>query len=261
MLYRAIGERIPSFHSYSLVRPYSLVRRAGAVGVALMALAAAAAARVLWSPPTWLVDALPSLFPGCLYRVKTDAPLVALTIDDGPDPTTTPLLLAELARHQARATFFLISSRIPGRETLVRHLVRDGHEVGNHLTRDEPSIRLGMAAFEEALLDAHRTLAPFGAVTWTRPGSGWYSREMITVMHRHGYRCALGSAYPWDAAIPSVAFARSLILHNARPGAVIILHDGGRRGLRTAQVLQEVLPELLRRGLHVVTLSELVGAG
>jgi peptidoglycan/xylan/chitin deacetylase (PgdA/CDA1 family) len=233
-------------------------RRARVAGVALAALAGGVVARVLWSPPAWLFDALSALFPGCLYRVKTDAPLVALTIDDGPDPATTPLLLSELARHRAHATFFLISSRIPGREALVRDLVRDGHEVGNHLTRDEPSIRLGAAAFEGALLTAHRALAPFAAVTWARPGSGWYSREMIAAMQRHGYRCALGSVYPWDTTLRSVAFARSFILRNVHPGAVIILHDGGRRGLRTAQVLREALPELRRRGLQIVTLSELV---
>jgi peptidoglycan/xylan/chitin deacetylase (PgdA/CDA1 family) len=185
---------------------------------------------------------------------------VALTIDDGPDPTTTPLLVAELERHQAHATFFLISSRVVGREGLVRDLVRGGHEVGNHLTHDVPSIGLRPAAFEAALLAAHRTLSPFGPVTWVRPSSGWYSDAMIAMMQRHGYRCALGSVYPFDATLASVGYARGFILRNAGPGAVIVLHDGGRRGHRTAQVLRAILPELRRRGLRVVTLSELVRA-
>jgi peptidoglycan-N-acetylglucosamine deacetylase len=222
----------------------------------------AAVARVLWSPPVWLLNVLPALFPGCLYRVQTAVPLVALTIDDGPDPTTTPLLLAELERHQAHATFFLISSRVVGQERLVHDLVRAGHEIGNHLVEDLPSIGLGPSAFEAALLAAHRTLAPFGPLVWARPSSGWYSREMIAIMRRHGYRCALGSVYPLDAALASVGFARSFILRNAGSGRIIILHDGGRRGQRTAQVLQAILPELRRRGLQVVTLSQLVrGAG
>jgi peptidoglycan/xylan/chitin deacetylase (PgdA/CDA1 family) len=83
---------------------------------------------------------------------------------------------------------------------------------------------------------------------------------MIGVMQRHGYRCALGSVYPFDATIPSVTWATRYVLRNARPGAIVVLHDGGSRGLRTARVLAEVLPELRRRGYRVVSLSELVTA-
>jgi peptidoglycan-N-acetylglucosamine deacetylase len=215
---------------------------------------------VLWSPPQWLLNVLPVLFPGCLYRVPTSAPMVALTIDDGPDAATTPLLLAELEQHQAHATFFLISSRVAGQERLLQDLIDGGHEIGNHLTEDKPSIGLSSTTFERALRRAHRTLSQFGPVTWARPGSGWYSRSMIGIMHRHGYRCALGSVYPYDAAVPSVTFASSFILRNTGPGSVIILHDGGSRGERTRRVLQTALPQLRRRGFQVVTLSKLVRA-
>ena len=225
---------------------------AGLVGLGLGAL--------FWSPPDWLVDGLATLRPGCLYRARVRNPLIALTIDDGPDPVSTPLILTELDRHDAHATFFLISGRVAGRERLVRDLVARGHELGNHLTTDQPSIRLKPAEFEQALLEAHRVLAPYGPVVWMRPGSGWYSRSMIDIIHRHRYRCALGSIYPFDVALTWRRFAVSYILSNARPGAVVILHDGGRRGLRTAQVLGAVLPRLRARGYQVVTLSELVGA-
>jgi peptidoglycan/xylan/chitin deacetylase (PgdA/CDA1 family) len=218
----------------------------------------AAAGWMLWAPPVWLFNLLPALFPGCLYRVQTAAPMVALTIDDGPDPSTTPLLGAELEQHQARATFFLISRKVVHHPGLVHRLVATGHEIGNHLTRDEPSIALSPGDFEQALREAHQTLTLFGRVKWARPGSGWYSRAMVAIMARNGYRCALGSVYPYDAAIPSVRFASSFILRNAGPGAVIVLHDGGHRGHRTLQVLRTVLPELRRRGLEVVTLSHLI---
>jgi peptidoglycan/xylan/chitin deacetylase (PgdA/CDA1 family) len=76
-------------------------------------------------------------------------------------------------------------------------------------------------------------------------------------MKRHGYRCALGSVYPFDAAIPSVGFAARYIIWNAKPGAIIVLHDGEERGTRTARVLSRVLPELQQRGFRIVSLSEL----
>jgi peptidoglycan-N-acetylglucosamine deacetylase len=212
---------------------------------------------LLVGPPVWLVDRLAAAFPGCLYRVRTPDRLVALTLDDGPDEHTTPLILAQLGRHAARATFFLIGERVPGREGLVRRLVEDGHELGNHFMHDRPAIRLGAEELARDLDQSHALLTPYSRVRWARPGSGWYSRETVAAMSRKGYHCALGSVYPYDATIPSSAFAARYILRNVRPGAVIVLHDGGARGRRSARTLGTVLPELRRRGYRVVALSEL----
>ncbi|HEX3160719.1 MAG TPA: hypothetical protein VHQ45_19520, partial [Gemmatimonadaceae bacterium] len=97
----------------------------------------------------------------------------------------------------------------------------------------------------------------FGPVRWLRPGSGWHDARMLGTIEREGYRCALGSVYPYDAHLPSVRLATAYVLANARPGAVIILHEGGARGPRTVEVLRRVLPALRARGYRVVTLSEL----
>jgi peptidoglycan/xylan/chitin deacetylase (PgdA/CDA1 family) len=236
------------------------MRRARAVGFVAAGGLLVATGAVLGTAPSWLIDRLARWYPGCLYQLPTQARLVGLTIDDGPDPVSTPLILSELRRHDARATFFLITDRVQGQEPLVGRLVAEGHELGNHFTQDRPSIGLSPRAFEADLLRAHRELAPWGRPLWARPGSGWYSKVMISVMQRHGYRCAMGSVYPFDATIPSVAWAKRYILRNARPGAIVVLHDGGSRGRRTARVLAEVLPELHRRGYRVVSLSELLAA-
>jgi peptidoglycan-N-acetylglucosamine deacetylase len=220
----------------------------------------AAGATVLYAQPRWLVRAVARLAPGCLYQVATRDRLVALTIDDGPDPATTPEILAELRRHGAHATFFLISERVRRQPEVMEKLVADGHEVGNHFTRDRPSIGLSPAGFEADLLEADRELSVWASPTWARPGSGWYTPAMVRTMRRHGYRCALGSVYPYDAAIPSVSWGASFILRNIHPGAIVVLHDGGARGHRTSAVLARVLPELRRLGYRVVSLSELVAA-
>lgn len=227
----------------------------GAVGVTILG-----AGWLLTSPPTWLLDRLATHYPGCLYRVPTRARLIALTLDDGPDATTTPAILAELRRHQAHATFFLLGERVEGQDALVRRLVAEGHELGNHLTRDRPGIRLSADEFASDLEETDRLLRSYGTVRWARPGAGWYSRGMVAAIGRQGYRCALGSVYPYDATLSSVAFSRWHILRNARPGAIVVLHDGGARGRRTATVLAKVLPELSRRGYRVVSLSELIAS-
>jgi peptidoglycan/xylan/chitin deacetylase (PgdA/CDA1 family) len=193
------------------------------------------------------------------YAVDTAEPALALTIDDGPDPATTPGLLEVLRRHGSRATFFLITERIPGNEAIVERILAEGHELGNHMTREQPSILLGRDGFERELRLADSTLATFGDIRWLRPGSGWFSGAMLEAAEAQGYRMALASIYPFDATIPSPWFASEFILWRARPGAIVLLHDYGQRGGRTAATLERVLPELTRRGFRVVTLSELVG--
>jgi len=82
---------------------------------------------------------------------------------------------------------------------------------------------------------------------------------MLKIAYRHGYRVALGSIFPFDTNIPSSWFASAQILCNARSGSIIILHDTGLWGERTALTLSRVLPKLSQKGYQVVTLSELYG--
>ena len=195
--------------------------------------------------------------PEVLYSAATDRPVIALTIDDGPDPQTTPLILDVLAQNHATATFFVIAERIRGNESLMRRIVSEGHEIGNHMTRDEPSIKLTAADFESELLNAHRVLSAYSQPRWFRPGSGWYDEQMLATVGKQQYRCALGSIYPFDTLIPSSWLAQKMILAMARPGKIMILHDCGRRGLRTAQTLAAIIPILQQRGFRICTLSEL----
>lgn len=204
--------------------------------------------------PDWLAG---SFSDRVTYSVETEQPVIALTIDDGPDPRTTPAILDVLAEHNAKATFFVITGRIPGNEQLLQRMVDEGHELGNHLTNEEPSILLGGDGFDRELGIADSALAEFGEVRWVRPGSGWFNQQMLSTVEQRGYQLALASIYPFDATIPSPWFASEFILWRARPGAVILLHDHRGRGERTVSTLQRVLPELSRRGFSIATLSEL----
>jgi peptidoglycan/xylan/chitin deacetylase (PgdA/CDA1 family) len=198
--------------------------------------------------------------PRVLYSVETEEPLVALTIDDGPDPATTPRILAVLEANGARATFFIPSQRVAGNEAVVDAIHEAGHEIANHHRRDLPSIDLPPDQFVADLEESHRVLSRWSVPRWFRPGSGWYHDWMLEILDDRGYQVALGSIYPLDAQIPWSGFAAWLIRWRAKPGAIIILHDRGARGERTARTLERVLPELEQRGYRVVALSELVAA-
>lgn len=231
---------------------------------------------LLWLQPRWLwVKISPWLCPGAVFFVETDSPMVALTIDDGPDdietnhPKTTHQILQVLSKYDARATFFLIGERITSEnQSLVTEILERGNEVGNHLWKDEPSIKLPLPKFEAELLKTQQRIvevAPFSAkpmqVNWLRPGGGMANSDMMKVAGKYCYQVALGSIWPYDTIIPSSQFASTQILSNIRPGAIVILHDRGPKGewgKRTVKTLETVLPELQRKGFKVVTLSKLL---
>jgi peptidoglycan/xylan/chitin deacetylase (PgdA/CDA1 family) len=196
--------------------------------------------------------------PDCLFSAPSREPVVALTIDDAPDSATTSQILDVLAANGAHATFFVITGRIAGNESTIARMVSEGHELGNHFTADRASIRLDSAEFERDLILADSALRPFGSVRWARPGSGWSNARMARTLDRHGYRCALGKVYPLDAHVPWTWWTKQFVLGWTRPGSIIILHDGGRRGARTVDVLRDVLPKLRARGYRIVTLTQLV---
>jgi len=216
---------------------------------------------LMFFPPQWLLTQISISFPGCIYFVETVDPVIALTIDDGPDPTTTPEILEVLSQFNAKATFFLVTNRIDGNQETVARIVDERHEIGNHLTRhDQASICLSVQEFEAEFIKADSILSRYSKINWFRPGSGWYDQKMILTVEKFGYQCALGSVYPFDLIIPWTGFHVKHILFNVKPGSIIILHDGGDKGKRTINTLGELLPVLNQRGFRIVTLSELVNS-
>ena len=192
-----------------------------------------------------------------LFRADTREKVVALTIDDGPHAELTPQILDLLAEYNVPATFFIIGGQVAGNEDLMRRIVRDGHELDNHLMSDQRSITLAPEEFERQLAEAHALIAPFGPVRWFRPGSGFYSVRMLEQIRPYDYHCVVGSIYPYDAQFHSVDFATGYILGNVRPGAVIILHDGDCERQGTVEILRRILPALQKRGYRFATLSDL----
>src|SRR3712207_444455 len=142
-----------------------VMREGGAHLLGLVSVVASALLR-----PGPVVRWLSRRFPDVLFHQVTAGPLVALSFDDSPHATSTPRILDVLAEHDARATFFMIGEHVAGSEEIVRRLVDEGHELGNHMMSDAPSARLPATEFERELLQTHELLTRFGPVRWFRPG-------------------------------------------------------------------------------------------
>jgi peptidoglycan/xylan/chitin deacetylase (PgdA/CDA1 family) len=182
--------------------------------------------------------------------------LVALTIDDGPDPSTTPPLLDVLARHGARATFFVIGERAIAHPELLRRIAEGGHEFGNHLLRDEWSVRLPAADFDRQLAQLDDLLSRYGPVRFFRPGSGWFTPRMLRSAARHGYRCALGTPGLVASRYPDPGTVAARMARRCPPGSVVVLHEGTAERAAVAEVTDRLLVDLAGRGLRAVPLAE-----
>jgi peptidoglycan/xylan/chitin deacetylase (PgdA/CDA1 family) len=205
------------------------------------------------------VRALTRVLPvDVLCYVDTDADAFALTFDDGPHPETTPALLDVLARHGARATFFLIGERIPGNEPVLDRIAAEGHELGNHLMREERTVLVPDQQFRRDLAAVNSLLAPHGPVRWFRPGSGWFTPRMLRTAADQDLRIVLGTVVAMHTGGPDDAGIAPSLAAAIRPGSIAVLHEGtgNRRGV--AATVDELLSGLRGRGLEAVTVSELV---
>jgi len=208
--------------------------------------------------PEPVVRGLVRLLPfDVLWYVDTQVRVFALTFDDGPHPDITPLLLDVLAKHRARATFFVIGERVAGHEPVVARIAAEGHELGIHLMRDEPSVRLPDAEFRRQLGQVMSLLAPCGDIAWFRPGSGWFTPRMLRSAAQLDLRCVLGTAVALNGGGASDRRIARRLTRRIRPGSIVVLHEGtaDRRGVVATTDL--ILTELAERGLVAVTVSEL----
>lgn len=180
-------------------------------------------------------------------------PVVYLTFDDGPHPVWTPLVLDTLARHGAVATFFLLGQNASVYPRLVARLVDAGHDVENH-TFDHASLdRMDREAFIAEVRDTDRAILVAAGeraepIACLRPPYGAVDERTRDLAAELGKTVALWSVDPQDWRLPGAEQIASHLLANVRPGAILLLHDGGGNREQTVAALETVLTELAARG-------------
>lgn len=215
-----------------------------------------AALRVLFRPSDWVLRRVAGFYPGTIFCGDTRERVVALTIDDAPHPDVTPGILRELRANDARATFFIIGANAKAHPELIDSIRADGHELANHLFTDRVSARLSDHEFVDELRRTDALIQPLGSPKWCRPGSGVFTPRIVRLMRENGYTPVAGTAYPVDL-YTSIGLTVTHFLQNIRPGAVLVLHDGGSRRSNNIQVLAMLLPRIRKRGYRMATLTEL----
>lgn len=226
------------------------------IGAVLVLTVLAVVARTLLHPSDWALRHVGRFYPECVFRVATTERVVALTIDDAPHPDVTPGILRELRAHDIRATFFVIGSHAAAHPELIEAIRADGHELANHLYTDRMSARLRDAEFVDELRRTDALIQPLESPRWCRPGHGIITARMVKLMKDNGYSAVLGTAYPVDL-YTSAAVTMRHFLRNIRPGAVLVMHDGGPRRAGNVTTIASLLPRIRDMDYRIVTLGEL----
>lgn len=191
---------------------------------------------------------------------------LALTYDDGPNDPHTQNLLEVLARHKAKATFFLIGQYVKQRPEIVRAIVEAGHEIGNH-TWDHPLLikcsgaetRRQLSETQKAIQDACGVIPtlfrpPFGG---RRPGTFGAVRSLGMTPVMWNVTC-----FDWNAT--SNESIEQKARTQIRGGDVVLLHDGGHRQFGTdrhwtVKATETLLREYGEKGYEFVDVKEMMG--
>lgn len=194
---------------------------------------------------------------------------VALTFDDGPDPEVTPKVLDALSAAGARATFFVIGRHAEAHPDLVRRMIAEGHQVANHSFDHARTLNFASARrMQEEIEAGGRAVANVTGQAeprWYRPPVGLKSPPLARAAKRLGLEVVMWSVHGRDTrgATPDAIAHR--VLAAARPGAIVLLHDGHDRGgparAATAEALPAILRGLAERGLEPVTIERLFAGG
>ncbi len=189
-------------------------------------------------------------------RFATTRPEIWLTIDDGPDPEDTPRLLALLATHRAKATFFVIGENAAAHPALVRAIVEGGHEVAHH-THTHPVATFWCALpgrVARELDDASAALRGAGITpTRFRPPVGIKNPWLARALRQRGLTAVGWSARGLEHWLGDADAVARRALAGLAPGAILLLHEGPRMpGAVRVLAIRRVLERLDELGYRCV---------
>jgi peptidoglycan/xylan/chitin deacetylase (PgdA/CDA1 family) len=184
---------------------------------------------------------------------------VALTFDDGPWPHSTEQILNILTPRRASATFFTVGRQVQRYPELVRQELAAGMAVGSHsYSHPQPFDRLPAARIRDEITRGRRSLQPLGIhPVGFRPPGGATSPAVAAAAQEFGDRTVLWSVDPadWQPGVTANQLAQR-VLAAARPGAIVLLHDGGGNRSATVAALPAIIDGLRRLGLTLTVVPD-----
>ena len=205
--------------------------------------------------------AQPTLPAGCTHggaAFRTHGPRgrkqIAIGFDDGPS-SYTPQVLRMLRRFDAHATFFEIGQETAGRGAIMKKVLAQGNEIGNHSLHHEQDPSSESLAETNRLIRRATGFEPCDF----RPPDGAVNSALVDRASALQMNTINWEVDPRDWATPGSAAIASNVIHNAHNGSIVVMHDGGGNRSQTVAALPAILSHFEHRGYEFVPVEELLG--
>ena len=192
------------------------------------------------------------------YKVETSLPFIALTFDDGPHPSNTPRLLDILKERNVKATFYVVATNARAYPEIMRRIIAEGHEIGNHTVTHGNLAKMSAAGVRKELTEAHESIVaatgvaprtmrpPYGAIT---------SSQKKWIREEFGYPSIMWSVDPEDWKKPGSSVVTSRLVKGASPGGILLVHD---IHVSSIDAIPSAVDQLLAKGYQFVTVTQLI---
>ena len=198
-----------------------------------------------------------------IVHLNTDQRIVALTFDDGPSPPYTNRLLDVLAKHDVKATFFMVGNRIEKHPETVRRAIAEGHQIGNH-TYSHPLLGFCPPFYIQRQIertdDLLRQSGVKGEIVFRAPMLTRFLpvAYMLAKRNRTHISC---NVWSWDWTTQNPNRITRTVLKKIKPGSIVVLHDGKAENKdadrsRTIEATDRIITALKRDGYGFVRLSD-----
>lgn len=185
-----------------------------------------------------------------LWRMRDE--YVYLTFDDGPDSAVTPALLRLLAEFQIPVTFFVIGKKVEQHPGILAKIHAAGHAIGNHSFSHALMIWKSRLSIEQELTQTDKVILKTTGKTATlfRPPHGRFGPNLLLSLRAANRKMVLWNLSTKDYRATTTADQIQSSLHAARPGQIVLLHDGHANSGRMLAALKNALPAMLERNVR-----------
>ena len=205
---------------------------------------------------------VPLRFQGAIVdaaKLTPEQKVIALTFDDGPWPESTGQVLDILKKNQIKGTFFLIGQNVKNYPGLVKREIAEGHVIGNHTWHHWYQFLNPQAAAYEIDHTADLIYQVTGIKTnLFRPPGGIMHNGVASYARNSKYAIIRWSSDSVDYSRPAVPKLINNVFRRAKPGGIVLMHDGGGNRSKTVQALPEIIANFRKQGYRFVTIPELL---
>ena len=205
---------------------------------------------------------VPSNFQGIVIseaKLPPEKKVIALTFDDGPWPNTTAKVLDILKKNRIKSTFFVVGQNVKNYPDLTKQIVADGHIIANHTWHHWYHHMSAEAAAYEVANTGDIIYQTTGVRTSLfRPPGGIMNNGVAAYAKNNKYAVIMWSADSMDYSRPAVPRLMNNIFREAKPGGIVLMHDGGGDRSHTVKALPEIISRFRKQGYEFVTVPELL---